>query len=43
MKQIPICDSHVHSNCSFDAQDSVDAICAQAEKLGLYAVTFTDH
>lgn len=38
-----ICDSHLHSCCSFDAHDSVDEMCKRAIALGLYAITITDH
>ena len=36
-------DCHSHSNCSFDAVDPMEAMCAQAEKLGLTYYTVTDH
>lgn len=38
-----ICDTHTHSNNSFDAQNSVDDMCQSAAKCGLYAVAITDH
>lgn len=38
-----ICDSHVHSDNSFDAESSVDEICRAAISAGLHAVTITDH
>lgn len=38
-----ICDSHVHSNNSFDAESSVREICETAVKKGLDTVTITDH
>ena len=36
-------DCHSHSDCSFDAVDSMEAMCAQAEKMGLAYYTITDH
>ncbi|GAB3949235.1 PHP domain-containing protein [Kribbella albertanoniae] len=37
-------DSHVHSQCSWDAPDgSMEATCARAVELGLPAIVFTDH
>ncbi|HHZ05263.1 MAG TPA: histidinol-phosphatase HisJ family protein [Clostridiales bacterium] len=38
-----VSENHCHSSCSFDAADSVDAMCLQAIKLGLYSITITDH
>lgn len=37
------CDSHTHSEHSFDGNDSVIMMCEQAIKLGLYSITITDH
>lgn len=36
-------DSHVHSAHSFDAEDSVEAVCAYAQDHGVMGVAFTDH
>lgn len=36
-------DMHVHSEYSFDAYDSVDAICAAAVEKGLNSIAITDH
>lgn len=36
-------DSHMHSEHSFDGNDSVVMLCEQAIKLGLYSITITDH
>lgn len=36
-------DSHLHTNCSFDGENSVEEMCSKAIKRGLYAVTITDH
>lgn len=38
-----ISDSHIHSRCSFDGNDSVSMICNRAVQLGLYSITVTDH
>lgn len=38
-----ISDSHTHSECSFDGNDSVIMMCEQATTIGLYALTITDH
>ncbi len=38
-----LCDLHMHSDNSFDAQNSVDEMCESAIKGGLYAVAITDH
>lgn len=38
-----ISDSHIHSNCSFDGNDTVAMICDRALQLGLYSITITDH
>ena len=38
-----ISDSHIHSNCSFDGNDTVLMMCNRAEQLGLYSVAITDH
>lgn len=38
-----ICDSHVHSNCSFDAQDSVEELALAAIEKGISSITVTDH
>lgn len=37
------CDSHLHSNNSFDGTPTVKEICEKAISLGLSAVTVTDH
>lgn len=36
-------DSHMHSEHSFDGNDSVVMLCEQAIKLGLYSIAITDH
>lgn len=38
-----ICDTHTHSNNSFDAQNSVEDMCKSAVERGLYAIAITDH
>lgn len=38
-----ICDTHVHSNNSFDGESSVSEICETAVKIGLNTVIITDH
>lgn len=38
-----ICDSHIHSNNSFDAHDSVEDICLAAIEKGIDTITITDH
>lgn len=38
-----ICDSHIHTQCSPDASDSVSMMCEAGERAGLYAITITDH
>ncbi len=38
-----ISDSHTHSECSFDGNDSVIMMCEQASGIGLYSLTITDH
>lgn len=38
-----ICDSHTHSNNSFDAKSSVEEMCRAAVSQNLYALTVTDH
>ncbi len=38
-----ICDTHVHSNNSFDGESSVAEICEAAVKAGLNTVIITDH
>lgn len=43
LPNINVSDCHCHSNCSFDAKDSVDALCKRAVSLGLFALTITDH
>lgn len=43
MKFRYISDSHMHSKNSPDAQDSVILMCESASRMGLYAVTITDH
>lgn len=37
------CDIHTHSDNSFDAKNSVDAMCRAAIERGLYALAVTDH
>lgn len=36
-------DSHMHSNRSFDAVDTVDAMCQRAIEKKMYSITITDH
>lgn len=43
MKYQFISDSHIHSENSFDGNDSVIMMCERAANLGLYSVTVTDH
>ena len=43
MKYRFISDSHTHSECSFDGNDSVIMMCEQASGTGLYSITITDH
>lgn len=43
MKYKFISDSHVHSENSFDGNDSVIMMCERAANLGLYSITVTDH
>ncbi len=43
MKYRFISDSHIHSENSFDGNDSVMMLCEQAVSLGLYSITITDH
>lgn len=43
MKYQYISDSHVHSDCSRDANDPTMMMCESAARLGLYALTITDH
>lgn len=38
-----ISDSHVHTDCSRDANDPAMMMCETAARLGLYALTLTDH
>jgi len=38
-----ICDSHIHSNNSFDAFDPVDEMCLAAIEKNIHSITFTDH
>lgn len=38
-----ICDSHVHSDCSFDARDPVEKLALAAVKKGISSITVTDH
>lgn len=38
-----LCDFHIHSNNSFDAENTVDEICRSAIDKGLFAVAITDH
>ena len=37
------CDSHTHSNFSFDAEQTVEQLCASAVKHGLNRIALTDH
>lgn len=39
----PLIDCHNHSSHSFDAVDTVEAMCLRAEELGLRAFAITDH
>ena len=43
MKYRFISDSHTHSECSFDGNDSVNMMCEQSATAGLYSITITDH
>ncbi len=43
MKYRYISDSHVHSDCSRDGNDPTMMMCESAARLGLYALTMTDH
>ena len=43
MKYRYISDSHVHSDCSRDGSDPTMMMCESAARLGLYALTLTDH
>lgn len=38
-----LCDMHMHSSNSFDAENSVNEMCESAIKSGLYAIAITDH
>lgn len=38
-----ICDSHIHSCNSFDAENSVEELCEKALELKLNTITITDH
>lgn len=38
-----ISDMHTHSNNSFDAENTVDELCASAVNKGMYAIAITDH
>lgn len=38
-----LCDNHMHSSCSFDAENSVEEMCLSAIDKGLYAISITDH
>jgi len=41
--KLNIFDSHVHTDHSFDAQDSMADICSQAAERGVMGIAFTDH
>ena len=43
MKLNCFADCHSHTNFSFDAKHSVDAMCASAVERGLSALAITDH
>lgn len=43
MKYRYISDSHMHSDCSRDGTDPTMMMCESAARLGLYAMTMTDH
>jgi histidinol-phosphatase (PHP family) len=43
MKYRYVADSHVHTDCSKDATDPAMMMCENAARLGLYALTVTDH
>ena len=43
MKYRYISDCHVHSDCSRDAADPTMMMCERASRLGLHALTITDH
>lgn len=38
-----LCDSHTHSSCSFDAENTVEQMCITAIEKGLYSLAITDH
>lgn len=38
-----VCDCHLHTHCSPDGADTAAMMCQEAVRLGMYAVTFTDH
>ncbi len=43
MKYKYLSDSHTHSKCSFDGNDSVAMMCEKATNMGMYSLTVTDH
>lgn len=43
MKYRYLSDCHVHSDASFDGHDSVVMLCENAVRMGLHALTITDH
>ncbi len=43
MKKSFLSDSHTHSECSFDGNDSVIMLCEQASAREMYSITITDH
>lgn len=38
-----LCDSHTHSNCSFDGENTIKDMCKRAEELSMYSIALTDH
>lgn len=43
MKYKRISDMHTHSECSFDGNDTCDALCEKAIEKGAFAIAITDH
>lgn len=43
MKYRYLSDCHCHTDCSFDGRDSAMMMCDSAARLGLFALTITDH
>lgn len=42
-ENMKLCDLHIHSDNSFDAESTVNDICETAVERGLYAIAITDH